>query len=247
MMQISRLYKSVGGTQLLRDISIEIPSGQVLGVIGASGSGKTSLLMCLSGLAPFDAGEIQVNGCKLDAGQSKKTTEQLWLYRRQFGLVFQSLNLFPHLTVLENITEAPVHVLGMEKSKAEELAMLLLGKLEMEEHAEKYPEELSGGEQQRVAILRSLAMKPSVILLDEPTSALDPKKSADVRNLIREYVNEGHTLIIVSHSVKFLRGIADTLVFVDKGEIIEAGTTEQILQNPRDPRLVNYLSHIESA
>ena len=160
-------------------------------------------------------------------------------------IVFQHLHPFPHLTVLRNITEAPVHVSGKPKSVAEKEAIALLEKLGIDQHRNKYPEELSGGEQQRVAILRAIAMNPEVLLLDEPTSALDPIRSGDVRNLLQDFASTGHTVVIVSHSVRFLRGFADYLVFMGKSELIEMNRTQQLLENPKDERTREFLHHSE--
>lgn len=245
MIKISDLSISVQGTKLLKNIHLELESGKILGIIGPSGNGKTTLLMCLSGLLPFDNGTITINNKTITAEESSKLSEKLWDFRKQSGIVFQHLYLFPHLTVLGNIIEAPVHVAGKAKTDAEAEALELLKKLGLEQHMNKYPDELSGGEQQRVAILRALAMKPEVLLLDEPTSALDPIRSGDVRNLLQEFVSTGHTLVIVSHSVRFLKGTADYLTFMGKSEIIETNTTQNLLENPKDERTREFLLHSE--
>ena len=245
MITISGLGKTVGTTPLLGNISMELPAGKILGVIGPSGNGKTTLLLCLSGLMPFDSGSITIGVSSITAEESSQRSEKIWQFRRQSGIVFQHLHLFPHLTVLRNITEAPVHVSGKPKSVAEKEAIALLEKLGIDQHRNKYPEELSGGEQQRVAILRAIAMNPEVLLLDEPTSALDPIRSGDVRNLLQDFASTGHTVVIVSHSVRFLRGFADYLVFMGKSELIEMNTTQQLLENPKDERTREFLHHSE--
>ena len=245
MISIKGLTKTVQNTTLLRDVSLDLESGRILGIIGPSGNGKTTLLLSLCGLLPFDKGEITVGDKSIRAEESARNSEALWEFRKKSGIVFQHLHLFPHLTVLGNIIEAPVHVNRVTKNEAEREAKQLLEKLGITQHMNKYPEELSGGEQQRVAILRALAMNPEVLLLDEPTSALDPIRSGDVRNLLREFARTGHTVVIVSHSVRFLRGIADNLAFMGKSELIEMNTTETLLNNPRDQRTKEFLHHSE--
>lgn len=245
MITITGLSASVQGAKLLNRIDLELEPGRILGIIGPSGNGKTTLLMCLSGLLPFQEGRITVGGRTLVAEESGSRSESLWEFRKKSGIVFQHLHLFPHLTVLENIIEAPVHVNRMPKAAAERMAMGLLAKLGIEQHREKYPEELSGGEQQRVAILRAIAMNPEVLLLDEPTSALDPIRSGDVRKLLQEFAASGHTVVIVSHSIRFLKGIADQLAFMGKSEMVEMNATMELLDNPRDARTREFLLHSE--
>jgi ABC-type polar amino acid transport system ATPase subunit len=245
MITIKGLTKRVPGTTLLSCVNLELEPGKILGVIGPSGNGKTTLLLCLSGLLPFDSGSITVCGSTLTAEESAARSEKLWEFRKQSGIVFQHLHLFPHLTVLENIIEAPVHVNRIPKGEAELDARELLKKLGIEQHRDKYPEKLSGGEQQRVAILRAIAMHPEVLLLDEPTSALDPIRSGDVRILLQEFAAAGHTVVIVSHSVRFLRGFADHLAFMGKSELIEINTTENLLEHPQDERTREFLRFSE--
>lgn len=245
MITISGIGKTVGATPLLSNVSMEFPAGKILGVIGPSGNGKTTLLLCISGLLPFDRGSITIGVTSITAEESSLRSEKIWQFRRQSGIVFQHLHLFPHLTVLGNITEAPVHVSGKPKAVAAKEALALLEKLGIGQHRNKYPEELSGGEQQRVAILRAIAMNPEVLLLDEPTSALDPIRSGDVRNLLQDFAATGHTVVIVSHSVRFLRGFADYLAFMGKSELIEMNRTQQLLENPQDERTREFLHHSE--
>lgn len=245
MITIKGLSASVQGARLLNDVSLELEAGKILGIIGPSGNGKTTLLMCLCGLMPFENGSITVGGKTLQAAESNTRSETIWEFRKKSGIVFQHLHLFPHLTVLGNIIEAPVHVNRVPKADAERQAMALLAKLGIEQHRDKYPEELSGGEQQRVAILRALAMNPEVLLLDEPTSALDPIRSGDVRKLLKDFAASGHTVVIVSHSVRFLKGIADQLAFMGKSEMVEMNSTVELLENPRDERTREFLSYSE--
>ncbi|NTU98177.1 MAG: amino acid ABC transporter ATP-binding protein, partial [Chlorobiaceae bacterium] len=194
------MSKTVQNSTLIENINLDLEAGKILGVIGPSGNGKTTLLLCMAGLLPFEKGSITIGDRSISAEESGISKEKLWAFRKKSGIVFQHLHLFPHLTVLGNIIEAPVHVKKSTKEAAEFEARELLKKLAIEQHLNKFPEELSGGEQQRVAILRAIAMNPEVLLLDEPTSALDPIRSGDVRNLLREFADSGHTVVIVSHS-----------------------------------------------
>jgi ABC-type polar amino acid transport system ATPase subunit len=241
MISIKGLTKTIEHTTLLDNVNLDLAPGRILGVIGPSGNGKTTLLMCLCGLLPFEKGSITVGDRTLRAEESETRSETLWMFRRKSGIVFQHLHLFPHLTVLGNITEAPVQVNGTPKAEAEREARALLEKLGIDQHRNKFPEELSGGEQQRVAILRAIAMNPEVLLLDEPTSALDPMRSDDVRNLLKEFAAAGHTVVIVSHSVRFLSGFADQLAYMGRSEIIEMNDTKELLENPRDERTREFL------
>ncbi|NUN08857.1 MAG: amino acid ABC transporter ATP-binding protein [Ignavibacteriaceae bacterium] len=243
MIKVDSLYKRVNGTEIIKNVSFEFPAGKVLGIIGESGSGKTSLLLSLSGLTYFTSGKITVNSLTFTGESNGRDKDFIWEFRKQSGIVFQHLYLFPHLTVLGNIIEAPLHVLKEERGLAEARAVELLKKVGLENSKDKYPDELSGGEQQRVAICRALIMNPVVLLLDEPTSALDPQRSADVRTLLNDYVKQGHTLVIVSHSINFLRGLADYLLYMDEGEAVEFGETPEVLSNPRDSRTHEFLSH----
>ncbi len=243
MIKVDSLYKRVNGTEILKNVSFEFPAGKVLGIIGESGSGKTSLLMSLSGLTHFNEGTITVNSLTFNGEPAGGNKEFIWRFRRQSGIVFQHLYLFPHLTVLGNIIEAPLHVLKEKRSDSEARALELLKKVGLHNSADKYPDELSGGEQQRAAICRALIMNPVVLLLDEPTSALDPQRSADIRQLLLDYVHQGHTLVIVSHSINFLRGLADYLLYMDEGEAVEFSETKEMLANPKDGRTKEFLSH----
>jgi len=243
LIKAENLSKRANGDYILRDINFSLSSGSVLGIIGESGSGKTSLLMCLTALQNFDSGEISVKEMTVKSGSVNNKDEYIWSYRRQIGVVFQHLYLFPHLTVLQNIIEAPVHVLYQSREEAAEKAMELLGKVGLSHKLNDYPDNLSGGEQQRVAICRALAMSPEVLLLDEPTSALDPRFSSDVRSLLQEFVSQGHTIIIVSHSLNFLRGFASHLIYMEKGELIEFNTAEEFLTSPLDERTRRFLNH----
>lgn len=243
MIRIEGLNKHINNLHILRNVNLEIPEGKVCGVIGVSGSGKTTLLMTLCGLLEFEKGTIHINSLTIDSTTYKTDMEKIWQLRRETGVVFQHLYLFPHLSAIGNIIEAPVHVLKTPKSKAVKDAMELLEKVGLQHCANKYPDELSGGEQQRIAICRAIAMKPKVLFLDEPTSALDPQRSADIRNLMNDFVKEGRTLVIVSHSINFLKGLADFLTYMEQGEIVEFGPSSEIIAYPKDPRTKMFLEH----
>jgi ABC-type polar amino acid transport system ATPase subunit len=242
MIRVENLRKRAGAVELLRGISFEVPPQTVLGIIGASGSGKTTLLRCLNGLERIHGGFIQCSELRLEPQISehdyRRRVKQL---RRKVGTVFQHLHLFPHLTVMANIIEAPVHVLRLQRQKAEAEAYQLLESVGLKKAASRYPESLSGGEQQRVAIARALAMHPELLLFDEPTSALDPRRTAEMRSLLRGFVTRGQTMVIVSHSIGFLAGLADRLLYMEGGEVVEHGETESLLNSPQDPRLKDFL------
>jgi ABC-type polar amino acid transport system ATPase subunit len=242
MISVSNLIKSANGTRILHGVSFEVPPQTVLGIIGASGSGKTTLLRCLNGLERISAGSIDCAGVHLDATLShKEYSRRLTELRRKVGTVFQHLYLFPHLTVLGNIIEAPTHVLSVSRKDAESEALELLESVGLKEKARRYPERLSGGEQQRVAIARALAMHPEILMFDEPTSALDPKRTASLRTLLRGFVEKGHTMVVVSHSIGFLEGLADQLLYIEGGEVVEFGDADQLLNSPRDPRTKDFV------
>jgi ABC-type polar amino acid transport system ATPase subunit len=246
MIQVRNLTKRFGANEILKGVSFEVPRQTILGVIGASGSGKTTLLRCLNGLETIDGGTIACGDVRLEAGIShtdyKRRVRDL---RLQVGTVFQHFYLFPHLSVVGNIIEAPVHVLHSPKKKAETEAFELLDSVGMKHAARRYPESLSGGEQQRVAIARALAMHPALLLLDEPTSALDPRRIASLRGLLRGFVEKGHTLIIISHSIGFLDGVSDDLLYMEGGLVVEHGPTDQVLNSPKDPRVKEFIAQAE--
>ena len=242
MIRVKDLSKQANGTRILRGVSFEVAPQTVLGVIGASGSGKTTLLRCLNGLERIDGGAIECGEVRLDAELSaNEYTRRVKELRRTVGTVFQHLYLFPHFTVLGNIIEAPIHVLHQPRRKAQDEAYELLNSVGLKDKARRYPETLSGGEQQRVAIARALAMHPALLMFDEPTSALDPKRSAGLRALLRGFVERGHTMVIVSHSIGFLVGLADQLLYMEGGEVIEHGDTDKILHSPSDPRTKDFV------
>jgi len=242
MIRVTDLIKQANGTRILRGVSFEVAPQTVLGIIGASGSGKTTLLRCLNGLERIDGGAIECEDVHLDANLSEhEYSRRVKELRRKVGTVFQHLYLFPHLTVLGNIIEAPTHVLRVPRQKAESEALGLLESVGLKDKARRYPESLSGGEQQRVAIARALAMHPALLMFDEPTSALDPKRSAGLRSLLRGFVTRGHTMVVVSHSIRFLEGLADQLLYMEAGEVVEFGATDRILNSPKDPRTKDFV------
>jgi polar amino acid transport system ATP-binding protein len=242
MIRVTGLVKRAGGREILHDINLEVASDSVLGIIGSSGSGKTTLLRCLNGLERIDQGLIECGDLRLEARLSIADYNQsVRKLRRKVGTVFQHLYLFPHLTVLGNLIEAPVHVLRVPRQQAERESLELLEAVGLSQAAQRYPESLSGGEQQRVAIARALAMHPELLLFDEPTSALDPRRASELRSLLRVFVTRGHTMVIVSHSIDFLAGLADYLLYMENGEAVEHGTTNDILHSPKDPRTLDFV------
>ena len=246
MIQVSNLRKQFGDTEILKGISFDVPDTSILGIIGASGSGKTTLLRCLNGFETINGGTITCGNIKLEAGISaadyKRRVRDV---RLKVGTVFQHFYLFPHLSVVGNIIEAPVHVLRTPKKSAEKEAYELLESVGLEHTARRYPESLSGGEQQRVAIARALAMHPALLLLDEPTSALDPRRIASLRGLLRGFVDKGQTMIIISHSIGFLGGVSDNLLYMEGGQVVEFGPTDQVLNSPNDPRVKDFIAQAE--
>lgn len=237
---LSKLYsKSVG----IEDISFTLAEGKILGVFGYSGGGKSTLLNCLCGLLPFETGSITVAGKTIDASHKHIHQSERVTYREHIGVVYQQLYLFPHMSVLQNITEAPVSLKKLSPEEARKRAGELLQFFGLEEKHPSYPVHLSGGEQQRVAIARAVIMQPRVLLLDEPTSALDPLRSADIRKFLRQYVTEGRSVVIVSHSIGFLKDLADEVIFLEKGRIIEQGSAPEVMNNPKNERTARFLSH----
>jgi ABC-type polar amino acid transport system ATPase subunit len=248
MIRVTGLRKRFGNSEILKGIDFEVPPQTVLGVIGASGSGKSTLLRCLNGLETINGGTIECDNVRLEAGMShadyRRRVKDL---RLKVGTVFQHFYLFPHLSVLGNIVEAPVHVLHTPKKTAETEAYELLESVGLRQTARRYPGSLSGGEQQRVAIARALAMHPALLLLDEPTSALDPRRINSLRALLRTFVDRGHTMIIISHSMGFLSGVADNVLFMEGGYAVEFGPTDEVMKSPQDARTKDFLSSADSA
>jgi len=246
MIRVTGLRKRFGDNEILKGIDFEVPPQTVLGVIGASGSGKSTLLRCLNGLETINGGTIECDNVRLDASLSHSDyRRRVRDLRLKVGTVFQHFYLFPHLSVVGNIIEAPVQVLRTPKKKAETEAYELLESVGMKQAARRYPGSLSGGEQQRVAIARALAMHPALLLLDEPTSALDPRRINSLRALLRTFVDRGHTMIIISHSMGFLSGVADNVLFMDGGLVVEHGPTDEVMNSPKDARTKDFLTQAE--
>jgi len=248
MITVKNLHKSYNDHHLFKGISLDVKKGEVVAIIGPSGSGKSTFLRCLNGLEYFQKGEVIVEGVKLHSmnrlNPGKEDLEAIRKIRLKVGMVFQQFNLFPHMTVLENIIEAPVKVLGIDRNVARENALTLLRRINLEDKINSLPEDLSGGEQQRVAIVRALAMKPEVMLFDEPTSSLDPEMVGEVLSVIKDLVDGGMTTLIVTHLMQFAREVADRVVVFDKGDIIEIGLPDEIFTNPKNERTKSFLSRI---
>ncbi|WP_422103307.1 amino acid ABC transporter ATP-binding protein [Vreelandella sp.] len=242
IVRMQKLHKHFGSLHVLNDIDLEIVPGEVVVVIGASGSGKSTLIRCINGLEEFQAGSLDVDGnTLLPNGKSSKALQTI---RTEVGMVFQQFNLFPHLSVLDNITLAPMKVRGWSRQDAEETAKRLLDRVGIADQADKYPNQLSGGQQQRVALARALAMEPRLMLFDEPTSALDPEMIGEVLDAMRELAKEGMTMVIVTHEMGFAREVADRIIFIHKGEIAEQGTPEQLFDTPQHERTQSFLARV---
>ncbi len=239
MIEVTGMHKYFGDFHALKDIDLKVGLQEVVVVIGPSGSGKSTLIRCINRLERHDEGSIIVDGIELS--DDVRNIQEI---RRETGMVFQSFNLFPHLTVLENITLAPRNVRGIPKAEAEAHAMELLERVKIPQQANKYPGQMSGGQQQRVAIARTLAMRPKVVLFDEPTSALDPEMVKEVLDTMQDLANDGMTMICVTHEMGFAREVADRVVFMADGEIVEVGTPEHFFTNPQEERTKLFLSQI---
>ena len=231
IIKIENLNKSFGDLHVLKDINMTIYESDVVCLLGSSGSGKSTLLRCLNFLEKKDSGTIIVEGEQIET-----TTHNINEVRQKIGMVFQHFNLFPHMTVLENIIEAPVMVKKIPKDTATQEALELLRKVGLDDKADVYPSKLSGGQKQRVAIARALAMKPDIMLFDEPTSALDPELVGEVLSTMKELAQEGMTMVIVTHEMGFAREVADCIFFMHEGSILERGTPEEIFENPKEER-----------
>ena len=239
MIEVKNLCKSFGDLQVLKGISETINDREVVCVIGPSGSGKSTFLRCLNLLEEPSGGEVFLDGKKIN--DSDVDIDEI---REKLGMVFQGFNLFPHMTVLDNLTLAPIKVKGMEKAAAEEKARKLLETVGLADKAEKYPASLSGGQKQRVAIARALAMDPEIMLFDEPTSALDPEMVGEVLNVMKNLAENGMTMVIVTHEMGFAREVADRVLFIDEGNILEQGTPAELFGNPQHYRTKNFLSKV---
>lgn len=246
MIELTGIVKSFNRTPVLRGISFTVAAGEVVCIIGPSGSGKSTLLRCINHLEEPDAGEVRIDGqvCYRQAagdGFTPHSAEQIARVRAGVGMVFQSFNLFPHLTALGNVSCGPLYVKRMKHADAEALAMEQLDKVGMADKARQYPEELSGGQQQRVAIARALAMEPKVMLFDEATSALDPELVGEVLEVMRNLARAGMTMVVVTHEMDFARQVADRVLFMDRGVIVEQGPPRELLMQPKEPRTQAFL------
>lgn len=237
MIDIENLRKSFGDVEVLKGINLTIKEKEVVVIIGPSGSGKSTLLRCMNYLEEPTSGEVSVDGIVLDGEANINKV------REEVGMVFQRFNLFPHMTALENVMEAPVHVQHKSKSEARALAEAELQRVGLGDRMDYYPSQLSGGQQQRVAIARALAMKPEIMLFDEPTSALDPELVGEVLNVMLSLAKEGMTMVCVTHEIGFAREVADQIVFMDGGVVVEKGGPE-IIDNPTEPRFKDFLQHV---
>lgn len=241
-LELRNLQKAFGSKMVLRGVDLEVGHHDVVCLIGASGSGKSTLLKCVNLLFPIDDGRIFLDGDEITAPGVNPNQ-----VRQRMGIVFQAFNLFPHMSVLDNITLSPRKVHGLDRTAAEHRARELLARFDLGDKAHEYPDRLSGGQQQRVAIIRSLAIDPELILLDEVTSALDPELIAEVLNIIRDLKAEGMTMVIATHEMGFARDVADRVCFLDAGVILEQGTPDQILREPQEPRTQQFLQRIIEA
>lgn len=250
VMELNGVRKSFDGTaEVLRDISVSVDKGEVVAIIGPSGSGKSTLLRCATLLTEMDGGELSYSGNKAAWNDARGRTVyagDLKKIRRCFGLVFQNFNLFPHYTVLKNLMDAPVSVAGRRRTEVESEALELLKKMGLSDKAGCYPCQLSGGQQQRVAIARALAMQPEILFFDEPTSALDPELTGEILKVIRQLAQEKMTMVIVTHEMAFARDVADRVIFMDGGVIVEQGAPQEVLGTPKEERTKQFLARFSS-
>ncbi len=239
IIHMENVNKWFGALHVLKDINLDVQKGEVVVVIGPSGSGKSTLIRTINRLEEIQKGRIVVDGIELN-----RDVRNIDAVRKEVGMVFQSFNLFPHMTVLENITLAPRIVRKWPREKAEKIAMELLERVDIADQAQKYPAQLSGGQQQRVAIARALAMQPKIMLFDEPTSALDPEMVGEVLDAMKELAKSGMTMLVVTHEMGFAREVADRVIFMDQGEIIEEGEPDQVFSSPQHERTQSFLARI---
>ncbi|WP_439652481.1 amino acid ABC transporter ATP-binding protein [Nocardioides jiangxiensis] len=249
MVKAENVHKSFGHVEVLKGIDLEVKNGEVFCLLGPSGSGKSTFLRCINHLEQVTAGRLSVDGDLIGYRQvgeklHEMKPKEIAAQRRDIGMVFQRFNLFPHLTALENVMQAPVKIRGVAKAEARDQALRLLDRVGLSERVDNYPGQLSGGQQQRVAIARALAMKPKLMLFDEPTSALDPELVGEVLDVMKDLAREGMTMIVVTHEIGFAREVADTVVFMDGGVVVEAGSPEQVITNPRHERTKSFLSKV---
>ncbi|MFI0373095.1 amino acid ABC transporter ATP-binding protein [Actinomadura sp. 1N219] len=249
MVKSEAVRKSFGRLEVLKGIDLEVTSGEVMCVVGPSGSGKSTFLRCINHLEKIDSGRLWVNGHLVGYRESggklyELRDREVAAQRREIGMVFQRFNLFPHMTALENIMEAPHRVKRLPKADVRDRALALLDRVGLGDKAQSYPSQLSGGQQQRVAIARALAMEPALMLFDEPTSALDPELVGDVLEVMKQLALDGMTMIVVTHEMGFAREVGDSLVFMDEGAVVEKGTPREVLANPQHQRTRDFLSKV---
>ncbi|MDD7568590.1 MAG: amino acid ABC transporter ATP-binding protein [[Actinobacillus] rossii] len=248
MIKVKNIHKSFGDNSILRGIDLEITKGEVVVILGPSGSGKTTFLRCLNALEMPEQGTIEfdnANALKIDFG-ARPSKKDILALRRKSGMVFQNYNLFPHKTALENVMEGPVQVQGKAKEQARQEALALLTKVGLADKADLYPFQLSGGQQQRVGIARALALQPELMLFDEPTSALDPELVQDVLDTMKSLAKEGWTMVVVTHEIKFALDVADLVIVMDGGVIVEQGSPQQLFDNPQHERTKSFLQRLRS-
>lgn len=242
IVRMEKVNKHFGSLHVLKDIDLEVSPGEVVVIIGASGSGKSTLIRCINGLEQFQQGHIDVDGNELTPhGKSEKALQTI---RTGVGMVFQQFNLFPHLSVRSNVTLAPLKVRGFNKQQANTTAERLLERVGIGDQCDKYPSQLSGGQQQRVALARALAMEPRLMLFDEPTSALDPEMIGEVLDAMRELAQDGMTMMIVTHEMGFAREVADRVIYIHSGQIVEQGPPAEVFDNPQNPRTQSFLARV---
>ncbi|TBU95878.1 amino acid ABC transporter ATP-binding protein [Phytopseudomonas dryadis] len=239
MIEISGLKKSYGNLDVIKGVDASVAKGEVVCIIGPSGSGKSTILRCINGLESYQDGSITIDGQRVERG-----SRSIKAIRSEVAMVFQRFNLFPHRSVLENVIEGPVYVKGENRGQAIAHARELLASVGLAEKADAHPTQLSGGQQQRVAIARALAMRPKAILFDEPTSALDPELVGDVLKVMRQLAESGMTMVVVTHEMQFAREVADRILFIDGGRIVEQGSANEVLNNPQSPRTQDFLRRV---
>lgn len=242
IVRMEKVNKHFGNLHVLKDIELEVSPGEVVVIIGASGSGKSTLIRCINGLEEFQQGHIEVDGNELTP--NGKSAKALQTIRTGVGMVFQQFNLFPHLSVRNNVTLAPLKVRGLSRQQANISADRLLERVGIADQCDKYPSQLSGGQQQRVALARALAMEPRLMLFDEPTSALDPEMIGEVLDAMRELAEEGMTMMIVTHEMSFAREVADRVIYIDGGQIVEQGPPSAVFDTPQNPRTQSFLARV---
>ncbi|WP_160723934.1 amino acid ABC transporter ATP-binding protein [Bacillus sp. USDA818B3_A] len=245
MISVEKVSKRFGELEVLRGIDLSIEKGKTAVIIGPSGSGKTTFLRCLNLLEMPESGRITLGEKSIDfTGKTKLSSSTITSFRQQTGMVFQNYNLFPHLTAIENVMEGQVHVLNREKTAAREKALTLLDRVGLRDKADMYPHQLSGGQQQRVGIARAMGLDPAVLLFDEPTSALDPELVGEVLKVMKDLADEGMTMVVVTHEMSFAKNVADQVIFMDQGVVVEKGTPEEVFTSNENPRLVQFLNKV---